>query len=111
MNHQHAPIQRQDDELTMPLHGLDQLIANTLAQRRKILANHVMREELRVHDAASSELRLRRANEGINFRQLRHGSLQLRTSGSIKISSPSDFTEKQSSLMAGSKSFSPVRQS
>src|ERR1700722_4497817 len=111
MNHQHAPIQRQHDEFAVPLHGLYQLIANPLAQRRKILANHVMREELRVDNAASSEFRRQRANAGLNFRQLRHGSLQLRTSASIKISSPSDFTEKQSSLMAGSKSFSPVRQS
>jgi len=75
MNHQHAAIEREDDELAVAFDRLYELIANPFAKRRKFLAHHVMRGELRVNDAAASKLGRERSNDGLNFRQLRHESL------------------------------------
>jgi len=72
MDHQHAPIERENDKLAVALHGFYKLIANSLAQRREFLAHHVVREELGVDNAPPCQLRRECSNYRFNFRQLRH---------------------------------------
>ena len=67
MDYQHALVELKNDELSVPLDGMHQLIANALAQQRELLAYYMVRRELRVDDAAAGELGRERSDDGFDF--------------------------------------------